>query len=68
MWFHNVSTTAIYLGFNATPTSVSYHFVLASGTQPHNGTGTILFDNEFQDAVYAISSAATGTLCFAETT
>ena len=68
MWFHNVGTTALYLAYDATPTSVSYHFPLASGTQPHNGTGTILFDNEWQGGVYVISSAATGTVCFAETT
>ena len=68
MWFQNVSTTAIFLGLGATPSATSYHFVLASATQPHNGTGASLIDSEWMGAVYAISGAATGTLCFGETT
>ena len=51
-----------------TPSATLYHLVLASGTQPHNGTGGVYFDSEWLGQVNVISGAATGTLCYGETT
>ena len=65
----NTGITTIFLGLGQTPTITAYHVALAPcGNSANDGSGGTFFDDSWDGAINAISSAAAGTVCVLEMT
>ena len=65
----NTGSTTIYLGLGQTPSVTAYHVALSPcGNAPNDGSGGTFFDDSWDGAINAISSAAGGTVCVLEMT
>ncbi len=62
----NTGTTKMYLGLGVGPTTTAYHVALAACTAANDGTGGSFVSDVWKGAIYAVSSAASGTLVATE--
>lgn len=63
----NIGTTIIYIGVGKVPSNTIYDHILPGCTGSANdGTGGVLVDDLYLDAVWAVSSASGGSIALVE--